>query len=208
MRNYADNALLMIDSGRAEGVRGNLQRIGALTERMGHITSHLRAHARKQPEPIGPVSVRAAVDNALSLLQAPAGDAPAPTVDIQPAGLAVMAEPVRLEQVLVNLLRNANEASQGAAAPAIVATADGAWVRIRVRDHGKGIAPEVLAQLFEPFFTTKPAGSGLGLGLAVSRMIVRGLGGELQAGNAATGGAEFTVDLPQAALPMAGPVPG
>lgn len=198
MRNYADNALLMMDTGRAEGVRGNLQQIGALTDRMGQITSHLRAHARMQPEPVGPVSVRGAVDNALVLLRATAAQGAAPTVDIQPPGLQVLAEPVRLEQALVNLLRNAMDAGQGRAASQISATVEGTQVCIRVRDHGPGMAPDVLARLFEPFFTTKPAGSGLGLGLAVSRMIVRGLGGELQAGNAAGGGAEFSVFLPRA----------
>jgi C4-dicarboxylate-specific signal transduction histidine kinase len=93
------------------------------------------------------------------------------------------------------------DAGQGRAAPQISATVEGTQVCIRVRDHGPGMAPDVLARLFEPFFTTKPAGSGLGLGLAVSRMIVRGLGGELQAGNAAGGGAEFSVFLPRA-LPL------
>ena len=67
-------------------------------------------------------------------------------------------------------------------------------VTIEVRDHGPGIAPDVLPRLFEPFFTTKP--EGLGVGLAISRSILEAAGGRIRAENAADGGARFLVWLP------------
>lgn len=198
MCGYAENALTMMDSGEHAGVRNNLVRIGSLSERMGQIVSHLRAHARKQPEPVGPVPVQPAVDSTLQLLRTPHGGVPRVLLHIQPPGLAVHAQPVRLEQVLLNLLRNALQASPDGQPPEVSARAEGTQVLIAVRDHGAGLGPEVLPRLFEPFFTTRPGGQGLGLGLAVSRMIVQGLGGSLQAGNAEGGGAEFVVRLPLA----------
>jgi two-component system C4-dicarboxylate transport sensor histidine kinase DctB len=68
-------------------------------------------------------------------------------------------------------------------------------VRIVVRDSGSGIDAATLPHLFEPFFTTKSVGQGLGLGLAISRMIASELGGSLDARNSDGGGAEFTVEL-------------
>jgi two-component system C4-dicarboxylate transport sensor histidine kinase DctB len=68
--------------------------------------------------------------------------------------------------------------------------------RITVADSGPGIAAEAREHLFEPFFTTKSVGQGLGLGLVISRDIVRELGGELTAADAEAGGAAFIIDLP------------
>jgi two-component system C4-dicarboxylate transport sensor histidine kinase DctB len=76
-------------------------------------------------------------------------------------------------------------------------------VRIAVRDNGTGIAPDALPRLFEPFYTTKEIGQGLGLGLAISSSIVREFGGQLVAGNAEGGGAEFVVTLRRARQPVA-----
>jgi two-component system C4-dicarboxylate transport sensor histidine kinase DctB len=121
-----------------------------------------------------------------------------------PPGLQVLAEAGRLEQVLVNLLRNGLDAMQGQPSPVLeisaVAEAGSGSVTLRVRDHGPGLAPEVLGHLFEPFYTTKPVGEGLGLGLAISLTIVESYGGSLTASNLAAGGAEFALTLPAAAL--------
>ena len=67
---------------------------------------------------------------------------------------------------------------------------------ITVRDKGPGLDEEARAHLFEPFFTTKDAGSGLGLGLAISAGIVADFGGSISADNHPEGGAVFTVDIP------------
>lgn len=111
---------------------------------------------------------------------------------------AVMAEPGRLTQVLVNLLMNAGQAMEGRGAATISTSPAPGGVFIRVADQGPGIAPEDQERVFDPFFTTKPAGQGAGLGLAVSRSIVESFGGWIRAETAEGGGALFTVFLPLA----------
>jgi two-component system C4-dicarboxylate transport sensor histidine kinase DctB len=115
----------------------------------------------------------------------------------------VLGDAVRLEQVLVNLLRNAMDAVAGGVERRVEVAVRGAdegdapGVQLLVRDTGPGIPDEVFGHLFEPFYTTKGAGSGLGLGLAISASIVEALGGRLCAANAPGGGAVFTLWLPR-----------
>ena len=73
-------------------------------------------------------------------------------------------------------------------------------VKLHVEDTGGGIPEELLPRLFEPFFTTKPHGVGLGLGLSISRDIIRSFHGELSVSNLPDGGACFTVVLPEQRL--------
>jgi len=112
--------------------------------------------------------------------------------------LTVMADPTRLEQVLVNLALNACDAVEGRDERRIGITSrhDDGHALIVLSDSGPGIDPEVMPHLFEPFFTTKPAGKGLGLGLALSRLIVDSLGGSLSAANDPAGGARFEIRIP------------
>ena len=117
-----------------------------------------------------------------------------------PPGLKVLVDPLRFEQVLLNLLRNALDAVDTVADRpgrriTLEAGEEAGGVRIRVADTGAGLPPEVLARIFDPFFTTKPVGQGLGLGLAISRMIMEELGGRIEARNPEEGGAEFTLWL-------------
>ena len=74
----------------------------------------------------------------------------------------------------------------------------GGMARVTLRDNGPGIAPEHMLRILDPFFTTKPVGKGTGLGLSISYGIVEQHGGRLSARNAAEGGAEFVLELPQA----------
>jgi two-component system C4-dicarboxylate transport sensor histidine kinase DctB len=112
----------------------------------------------------------------------------------------VHADATRLEQVLVNLLRNGLDAvaAQDERVLRVGVAQSGQEVAIRIRDSGRGIAADVLPHLFEPFYTTKPVGQGLGLGLALSLTIVETFGGRLDACNPEGGGAEFTIWLEQA----------
>jgi two-component system OmpR family sensor kinase len=104
----------------------------------------------------------------------------------------VVADPVRLRQVLTNLLSNAAQA--GAHSVDIRAAVERRHVSVRVRDDGPGISPDVRARLFDPFATGRMGGTGLGL--AVSRRIVERHGGTLALAESAGGGTTFELRLP------------
>jgi two-component system C4-dicarboxylate transport sensor histidine kinase DctB len=120
--------------------------------------------------------------------------------DGPPESVLVWGDDVRLQQVLINLLRNALDAMRKTESRLVTLDweAEEKYVRLSVRDNGSGIPADVLSHVFEPFFTTKPAGEGMGLGLSISEGIVRELGGQLSAANASGGGACFTLLLRRA----------
>ncbi|MDO9368449.1 MAG: PAS domain S-box protein [Sphingopyxis sp.] len=112
---------------------------------------------------------------------------------------AIEADPIELQQVLVNLITNAAEAMHEVKGPRRVRLTirnEDTGVHVAVADNGPGIAPDQLQRLFEPFFTTKPA--GMGMGLQVCRNAVESMGGTLSAGNLPQGGAVFKFVLPVA----------
>jgi two-component system C4-dicarboxylate transport sensor histidine kinase DctB len=107
---------------------------------------------------------------------------------------------VRVEQVLVNLLRNGIDASAetGGGTVTLQAQVDGGQALLCVSDDGPGLSDDAQARLFEPFFTTKRRGEGLGLGLSISASIANALGGSLRGANRPEGGAQFILRLPLA----------
>jgi len=109
---------------------------------------------------------------------------------------------VQLEQVLLNLLTNAIQASPDHLTIEVVCDKRDDKCVVSVRDHGPGIVPAHLSKLFDPFFTTKPVGQGTGLGLSICHSIVAAHHGRITADNAEGGGAIFRVELP--ALPSDG----
>ena len=116
------------------------------------------------------------------------------------------AAPVRVStdaliQVLLNLALNAADALAGRGVIAVQAEPIAAGWRLQVEDSGPGIDASIVARIFEPFFTTKAAGVGTGLGLAVCERIVTGVGGEIEVGRSALGGACFTLTLPAPTAP-------
>jgi signal transduction histidine kinase len=110
----------------------------------------------------------------------------------------VMAHPVFLGQVFLNLLRNAIQAMEGAGTLTISVDADESRAEVRIADSGPGIPAAVLARLFQGDVTTKSRGEGTGIGLMNSRRIVAKHGGTIAAANGPHGGAVFTVTLPLA----------
>jgi signal transduction histidine kinase len=115
---------------------------------------------------------------------------------------AVRADPEKLRQVLVNLLSNAVKFTAPGGRIAVVCAADGPRVRIGVQDTGMGIAADQQERIFEPFVQvradlTRPH-EGAGLGLAISRDLARGMGGDLTVESVLGSGSTFTVTLPRA----------
>ncbi|XOV78557.1 MAG: PAS domain-containing sensor histidine kinase [Aestuariibacter sp.] len=113
---------------------------------------------------------------------------------IQPENLTISADKEQTEQMFINLLRNAVQATQEQSSADICVAAHinkRNHVVIEITDNGPGISEEVLENIFVPFFTTKRDGSGVGL--ALSRQIMLAHGGSIQAGNTKDGGAKFTL---------------
>ncbi|MGY6548608.1 MAG: sensor histidine kinase [Roseinatronobacter sp.] len=197
-RNYAENAQLLLEQGRQLDAQGNIARILSMIERMTRISRHLRNFARKPNQQLRPVALPDALAEVQGLLGWRLRKTGAQLlVDLAPDARMVIAGPVRLQQVLVNLLTNALDAVEGQSAPVLhlSATRMGARVVLRLRDTGPGVPEAVRARIFDPFFSTKEVGKGLGLGLSISYNIARDFGGSLSLNTPPEGGAEFILDL-------------
>ncbi|MBM2576836.1 sensor histidine kinase [Jannaschia sp. Os4] len=196
MRTYLAGAKLLLQRRRSEEALSSFQRIDDLIERMGAITRQLKSYARKGGEAFEPVDVRHALKSALTLMEPQLRRDDVRISQLMPEEpVMVMADRLRLEQVIINLVRNALDAMKGMERRDLdLLVTQGDEAVLAVRDTGHGIdAPD---KLFEPFFTTKKPGEGVGLGLAISSGIVTDLGGRLLARNAEAGGAVFEVRLP------------
>ena len=119
-------------------------------------------------------------------------------IHVEPGLPKLTADPAALNQVFLNLLKNAVEAQGGVrdATIRVDLAREEDQVVVRVTDDGPGIQAEALAQVFEPFYTTKDADGGTGLGLSISQRIVTDHGGTLTVESEEGMGAEFTLRLP------------
>jgi PAS domain S-box-containing protein len=172
------------------------------TQRISAIVSDLRAFSRLEaPGALQAVDVAAAANVALNLVANQVRHRVTVLRSLAP-GLFVRAQEGPLVQVLVNLLINAAqsipERDGREHAIEVSARREGDRVAVRVRDTGVGIAPDVLPRIFAPFFTTRERDGGSGLGLSVSRRIIEGFGGTIEAESALHRGTTFTVLLPRA----------
>ena len=196
MKTYLAGARLLISRERPDEAVVAVGRIDSLIDRMGVITKQLKSYARKGSDRLEPVDVKDALQSSLSMMEPQLRQRQvAITRTLPDEPVMIYADRMRLEQVIVNLLRNALDATKMSPDPNIeILLAQGDVVRLSVRDNGSGI--EDLDELFEPFYTTKAPGDGTGLGLAISSGIVNDFGGRLTARNAIKGGAVFEVELP------------
>ncbi|WP_339113067.1 ATP-binding protein [Thioclava sp. GXIMD2076] len=196
MKTYLAGARLLLQRKRGEEAMTSFQRIDDLIDRMGAITRQLKSYARKGGTAFEPVDLRDAVSSALSMMEPQLKSRTVQITRTLPRNaVMVTADRIRLEQVIINLLRNALDATKSTPEPQIeILLSDGAQAVLTVRDNGPGIAD--LEKLFEPFWTTKKPGEGTGLGLAISSSIASDLGGRLTARNAEAGGAVFELRLP------------
>jgi len=198
IRTFAENGQLLLDRNHPERTRTNLGHIIDLTDRIGRITAELRSYARRGTPVTGPLPIEDVIDGALLLT----GDR------IRASGicferwfeeprLQVMADRVRLEQVIINLIQNALDALEEVSEPCIsLRVSAGSSVVLEVADNGPGICRDIADDLFTPFVSNKP--DGLGLGLGIARDIARELGGALEVVPSWLGGAAFRITLRRA----------
>jgi two-component system sensor kinase FixL len=178
--------------------RDTLEKAAAQTLRAGDIIRRLRdfvsrGETERRIESLSKLVVEA---GALAFLGAKE-QAIRVTTELDPDADLVLADKVQVQQVLLNLIRNAMEAMAGAQRRELTIEsrreADD-MVRISVCDTGSGLSDQVLATLFQPFMTTKP--NGMGVGLSICRTIVEAHGGRIWAENRPGGGAAFAFTLP------------
>ncbi|MDP1568200.1 MAG: ATP-binding protein [Polaromonas sp.] len=184
-------------------IRGAMAQAVEQARRASAVVGRLR-RAVERPDlaaQLQAVDLQQAVQNALYLLEPEFNRREVlPRLELPPARVAVLAEPVALEQIIHNLLMNALQALERVPASerqlTVTVTASAAQGGITVTDAGPGMTDEVLARIFEPFFTTREA--GLGLGLSLCETLASGMGGSLQAAQHTPRGAEFRLLLPLA----------
>ncbi|WP_205960667.1 PAS domain S-box protein [Ramlibacter rhizophilus] len=186
---YATGSLNLLRAGDGENLEGALQRIAQQAERAGKVIKSVHDFVRRRDQDREPTSPQALVDAVMPLVTLQARKLGVSVVTRLPAGLArVMCDRTMVEQVLLNLARNAMQAMDEARVlrPSLTIQAravnpgEGAakrWVEFSVIDVGPGISAQVRQQLFTPFFTTKA--EGMGLGLSLCRTVVEQHGGAL-----------------------------
>jgi len=180
-------------------LREILRDIIAANQRASEVIRRLRALFKRGETYLERLDANELVRETLSLAQGDlATRSIAPVLKLAPGTLAIQGDRIQLEQVMLNLILNGAEAMAAHTAVERTITVRSAgndsWVYVSFADRGPGFAPEPVEKLFEPFYTTKP--QGLGLGLSISRSIVRAHGGRLWGASHASHGASFHIALP------------
>ncbi|HEU4566011.1 MAG TPA: ATP-binding protein, partial [Gemmatimonadaceae bacterium] len=168
-------------------------------DRAAGVIRDLLAFARKSGPRVGPIDLNAVVEQMLRLRAYAMRTAGITvTTALEPALRPVRGDDRQLQQVLLNLVVNAEHAMMGRDRRLLIVRSRNAGERVivEIEDTGTGIRPEERGRIFEPFFTTKPEGAGTGLGLSVSYGIVRSHGGELQVESEPGRGSTFRIVLP------------
>ncbi|WP_051284641.1 sensor histidine kinase [Nisaea denitrificans] len=197
--NLSENGRKLLDRKRFDEAGENLGQIAGQVQRIDKIIRNLRAFARNEGEGGEPVDLVAAVDYAITLtLPSLEKDGIALSWSAPERQMLVDGGEVRLQQVVVNILSNAQDAmvSSDIKRIDVMLKTDTGEAVLEIADSGPGIPDPT--RVFEPFYTTKELGAskGLGLGLSISYGIIRSLGGTLSCHNSAHGGAIFTIRLP------------
>jgi two-component system sensor histidine kinase HydH len=169
-------------------IHGELHRLESIVERFLKL-------AGPSALELEPVEINKIIKHVCDLLQPEASARKVEILaELEPELPLVMVDSVRLTQALLNIIINGIQAISGSGQVKVSAAKSGEHLLLRVQDTGPGIPAGELGEIFDPYFTTKSEGNGLGLWIA--QQIAVAHGGDLRAGNAAAGGAVFTLTLP------------
>jgi signal transduction histidine kinase/CheY-like chemotaxis protein len=203
-------AQVLLQHGGSESHGGEAKMIFEEAERASRIVKNLLSYARQTE----PERVRVDVNEIVTRTIALRGyELKLRNItiwcELEPRLPPTLADPHQIQQIVLNLLINAEQAIQGARGKGRIEVrtrkVSDSRLSIEISDDGPGVAPEISSRVFDPFFTTKPPGIGTGLGLTVVRSLVEQHEGEVTFENFLRGGARFTVHLPLLTVPVAQP---
>jgi signal transduction histidine kinase len=210
-------ASLLLETVENPDQRDDIDEILKAAKRASALTKQLLAFSRRQVMEPAVIDVNGLIEDMAALLRRIIGENIHLTTRLVADGAAVRADRNQLEQVVMNLVVNARDATGdhgvirletalvelgGEAASYRLAAKPGTYVMFSVTDAGQGMSEETQARLFEPFFTTKPRGQGTGLGLATVYGIVVQSGGAIDVTSEPGQGSTFTVYLPRHERPV------
>jgi PAS domain S-box-containing protein len=188
-----------------------LEGINTAGLRARDLVKQILAFSRKSPESKQPIQIQPIIKEGLHLLRASIPSTITIRQHIDPNCGFIMANPVQLHQILMNLCANASHAMERTGGELVVALKEtlitnhqeihlnlpaGRYALLTVQDSGTGIAPEILPRIFEPFFTTKGLGKGTGMGLSVVHGIIKEYGGNIVVESKEGVGSLFQIFLP------------
>ncbi len=200
LRYNTHNLSRLLEQSRLEDSQVLLQKNEQLADKMARIINHLKLFARRSDTAISAVDTAAVVDSALELYTERLKRL---ACEVRIEGLADLppaaSEAIHLEQVLVNLIGNALDAMNDRDTPCLIieGQAHQHQLVLHLRDNGCGMEEIQLRQIFDPFYTTKEPGSGLGLGLSISRKILQELQGEIAIESSPGLGTHVQLTLPR-----------
>ncbi|MFN8636761.1 MAG: ATP-binding protein [Chloroflexota bacterium] len=200
---FIGNVIDSLEIGRADEsstlrrLRNAMQQVQKATE----IITHLRTFGRATPVCHEPTQVNDVIDQSLSLMREQLKlRSIEVALDLDGSSPTVMGNPIRLEQVFMNLLTNARDALADSSKKRLTISSriESDSVMLVFEDTGPGVPPELEHRIFDPFFTTKDVGAGTGLGLSITYGIVKDHEGSIRLENRPGEGATFVIELPLA----------
>ncbi|MDD2462725.1 MAG: PAS domain S-box protein [Desulfobulbus sp.] len=204
---FTDMALLQ--AGAGTDLHSNLQHIRQGGKRAADLVQQILTFSRQSAEVLSPIVLAPIIHESLKLMRATLPSTIEIIQEIDAVNAKVVAAPVQIQQIVMNLCANAFYAMKEKGGHLTIRLreqngtqlgkseeANNLWAVLEVKDTGQGMENETLQRIFTPFFTTKQPGEGTGMGLSVVHGIVRELGGEITVQSEPTQGTVFTVRLP------------
>jgi signal transduction histidine kinase/CheY-like chemotaxis protein/HAMP domain-containing protein len=204
--------LAMDDVSEWNPARNNLEEIRTASMRARDVVKQILAFSRQSPQELKPIRISPIIRESLKLLRSSIPKSIEIIQDIASEDDIVLADPTRINQVVINLCTNAAHALRDKGGILEVSLEKieldkeaairfhylkaGKYVRLTVNDTGQGMEPEVMERIFEPYFTTKEVGEGSGMGLSVVHGIVKTLGGGIRVDSELGQGTTFQVFFP------------
>ncbi|MCR9061614.1 MAG: ATP-binding protein, partial [Rhodobacteraceae bacterium] len=199
LRMFVAGTRKFLDKGDTGTAVENLKEIDGIQLRMANLTQELKRFARPGESRIEKIDLRESIRTAEKIVR-PRFEETGVFLKMELPDTALETEtaPLRVEQILVNLLRNGADAAaaEGEGQVRLIAQLIDNEIRLEISDNGPGIPEDLRERIFDPFFSTKTSSGGMGLGLAISMRLAEDLGGSLSVRTETPKGAVFELTLP------------